>query len=157
MFMTDHTPPSAELSLALPPSPPAEIEEVARPLRLILQPGGAMFEVAHPSALVGRHSQADVCLRVPDVSRRHCRLVHHDGIWQVYDLQSLNGVFVNGQRVAHATLNHRDVLGIGGLTFEVDLMDGQTTAILSPAASAAEHILGRIGEALAPEPRRLAS
>ena len=46
--------------------------------------------------LIGRHSQADIRLPLPDVSRRHCRFFFGEGVWQVLDLNSLNGVFLNG-------------------------------------------------------------
>jgi pSer/pThr/pTyr-binding forkhead associated (FHA) protein len=71
--------------------------------------------------LLGRHSDADVRLALPDISRRHCRVVYASNRWQVFDLNSLNGVFVNGDRVQQATLDQGDILQIGGLTFAVEL------------------------------------
>src|SRR5262249_50890628 len=71
--------------------------------------------------LVGRHSCADVRLSLPDVSRRHCRFVFADGSWRVVDMNSLNGLFVNGERLQEATLFHGDRIRIGSLTFEADL------------------------------------
>jgi pSer/pThr/pTyr-binding forkhead associated (FHA) protein len=71
--------------------------------------------------LIGRHSDADVRLSLPDVSRRHCRLVFAASRWQIFDLNSLNGVFVNGDRVQQATLDDGDIIRIGGLTFQVEL------------------------------------
>src|ERR1700722_7201356 len=87
------------------------------PLRLLLQPGGAVIEVDRPDTLIGRHSEADVRLPLPDVSRRHCRLSFVDGGWQVVDLNSLNGIKVNGEKVLEAPLEQGDLLGIGGFTF----------------------------------------
>jgi pSer/pThr/pTyr-binding forkhead associated (FHA) protein len=91
------------------------------PLKLLLQPGGLSVELNKPNMLLGRHSEADVRLALPDVSRRHCRFVFADGAWQVTDLNSLNGVFVNDSRLAEATLCHGDRVRIGSLTFLVDL------------------------------------
>jgi pSer/pThr/pTyr-binding forkhead associated (FHA) protein len=91
------------------------------PLRLLLQPGGLTLNVDKPDTLVGRHSAADVRLSLPDVSRRHCRFTFVDGCWQVHDLNSLNGVFVNGERLQEAVVRHGDRLRIGSLTFEVAL------------------------------------
>src|SRR5229473_2849513 len=65
------------------------------PLKLILQPNGPVLELTRPDTLMGRHSEADVRLPLPDVSRRHCRFLFADGAWQIFDLDSLNGVFVN--------------------------------------------------------------
>jgi hypothetical protein len=91
------------------------------PLRLILQPSGASVELTQPDVLMGRHSQADVRLPLPDVSRRHCRFFFGQGAWQVLDLNSLNGVFVNGEPIRQTTLKQGDLIRIGGFTFAVDL------------------------------------
>ena len=89
------------------------------PLRLILQPGGATIELTQPDMLLGRHSRADVRLPLPDVSRRHCRFLFTQGTWQVIDLNSLNGVYVNGQRMHEATVYDGDKIRLGGFTFAV--------------------------------------
>jgi hypothetical protein len=107
---------AASAALPQPPVPPDFI-----PLRLFLHPAGAMMEVTRADALVGRHTDADVRLPLPDVSRRHCRLVWQDGRWQVLDLNSLNGVFVNDRQVQQATLQAGDLLRIGGFVFRVEL------------------------------------
>jgi pSer/pThr/pTyr-binding forkhead associated (FHA) protein len=100
-----------------PPSVPADFV----PLRLVLLPSRLVVEFTRPETLVGRHSSADVRLPLPDVSRRHCRFVYHHGTWQVFDLASLNGIFVNGVKVTQATLHDRDVIDIGGFRFVVEL------------------------------------
>ncbi len=91
------------------------------PMRLVLQPGGFSVELTRPEMLVGRHSVVDVRLRSPEVSRRHCRFVFAEGHWQVFDLSSLNGVWVNGLRVQRAILQNKDVLHIGSYDFEVEI------------------------------------
>ena len=91
------------------------------PLRLVLQPSGLVVELSEPDMVIGRHSTADVRLPLPDVSRRHCRFVYADGCWQVFDLNSLNGVHLNGEPVGQAILQPHDILRIGGFTFEVDI------------------------------------
>lgn len=90
------------------------------PLRLLLQPGGLCVELHKPSMMLGRHSEADVRLALPDVSRRHCRFVFGDGAWQVVDLHSLNGIWVNEVRLDEATLSAGDRLRVGSLTFAVE-------------------------------------
>jgi pSer/pThr/pTyr-binding forkhead associated (FHA) protein len=91
------------------------------PLRLTLVSGGSSITLTQQDMLVGRHSDADVRLHLPDVSRRHCRFRFCDGTWRVYDLQSTNGVFVNDERVGQAELHNADVVRIGGYTFEVQV------------------------------------
>jgi pSer/pThr/pTyr-binding forkhead associated (FHA) protein len=121
------------------------------PLRLVLRPGGQVVECTRPDLVVGRHSHADVRLPLPDVSRRHCRLVCADGGWQVFDLNSLNGVFVNGEQVQQATLRHRDQLKIGGFLLEVDLEPGDPTVRLSDEDPPPDGVLRSIADAL-PDP-----
>jgi predicted component of type VI protein secretion system len=97
------------------------------PLRLVLYPGGCAMALTRPDMVVGRHSSVDLRLHLPDVSRRHCRFVFAEGSWHVFDLGSLNGVFVNDERIEQAALCHGDLIRIGSYTFEVDL-EGQTDA-----------------------------
>ena len=91
------------------------------PLRLVLQASGTVIEVTRPDTIIGRHTDADIRLPLPDVSRRHCRLIFLDGGWQIMDLNSLNGVQVNGEQVLLAPLEQDDQIRIGGFTFVVDL------------------------------------
>jgi len=118
------------------------------PMRLLLQPGGLSVTLSRPDMLVGRHSDADVRLALPDISRRHCRFVFTDNRWQVFDLNSLNGLYVNGERVQQACLAHRDRISIGSLTFEVDLAG-------EPRPK--DGVLRSIADALPSEERRKAS
>jgi pSer/pThr/pTyr-binding forkhead associated (FHA) protein len=125
------------------------------PLRLVLQPTGAVIEIRRPDVVVGRHSAADVRLSLPDVSRRHCRLFHAEGQWAVVDLDSLNGVWVNQEAVDHAVLHQGDLLRLGGFTFMVDLSQP-----IAATDGANDGVLRSIFSALPPpddEQRRLAS
>src|SRR5205807_8581908 len=55
------------------------------------------------------------------VSRRHCLISVHDGYVTVEDLDSVNGTFVNGKRVAgREVLRPGDHLGIGALRFVIE-------------------------------------
>jgi pSer/pThr/pTyr-binding forkhead associated (FHA) protein len=91
------------------------------PLRLLLQPGGLCVELAKTDNLVGRHSEADVRLALPDISRRHCRFSFNEGGWRVTDLNSLNGTFVNDVRLQHSPVSNGDRVRLAGLTFLVEL------------------------------------
>jgi pSer/pThr/pTyr-binding forkhead associated (FHA) protein len=125
------------------------------PLRLILQPSGAAVELTQPDVLLGRHSQADVRLPLPDVSRRHCRFLFSQGVWQVIDLNSLNGVFLNGEPIRQATLHQGDLLRIGGFIFAVDLNGANTEA--AESAASAGLIRGLFKRPADTEPHRRAS
>jgi transcriptional regulator with PAS, ATPase and Fis domain len=63
--------------------------------------------------VVGRDPSCDTVLEGTDVSRRHAELRVDGPLLVVRDLQSSNGVFVNGVRTADAPLGHGDVLRCG--------------------------------------------
>ncbi len=63
---------------------------------------------------IGRADEADVQLDGADVSRLHARIVRTEaGAYELEDLASRNGTFVNGQRVQRARLTFGDRIKIG--------------------------------------------
>ena len=62
---------------------------------------------------IGRSLAADIRFDDPTVSRRHAMLHRSEGVARVLDDRSLNGVFVNGDRVDLQTLSDGDELTIG--------------------------------------------
>lgn len=119
------------------------------PMKLIMYPHGVTVDVAKPDTLVGRTSGVDLRLPLADVSRQHCRFICKDQRWQVVDLNSLNGVYVNDERVSHAVLRHRDIIRIGGFVFEVDLAVNEAT--LPTPMTQDERVLRSIAHVLKPK------
>ena len=62
---------------------------------------------------IGRAPRADFIVDAPLVSRVHCRLSAGAAELEVVDLESTNGTYVNGERVARAILRRGDRLGVG--------------------------------------------
>jgi hypothetical protein len=62
---------------------------------------------------VGRSLAADIRFDDPTVSRRHALIVRQPDGLRVLDDRSLNGVFVNGERVEWSTLADRDEIVVG--------------------------------------------
>lgn len=139
-------PPARSAGEETTPYPPPDLV----PMRLVLKPGPMAVELYESDVLFGRHSQADVRLPLPDVSRHHCRFVFTGGQWYVFDQNSLNGVFVNDERVKRATLKHGDEVRIGGFTFVVDLRMGKSEPPARREARKAVRILRNMDEALPP-------
>jgi predicted component of type VI protein secretion system len=108
-----------------------QAESEVAPLRLRLRPGRFAVQLTRSGLVFGRHSSADVRLPLPDVSRQHCRFVYEAGRWQVIDLDSLNGVFVNDAPVRRADLHDHDTVRIGGFIFDVDMGGGESTLAVS--------------------------
>lgn len=63
-------------------------------------------------ATLGRSPENEIVLADPLVSRQHARLVLGEGL-AIEDLGSLNGTFVNGERVGRTTLAPNDAIVIG--------------------------------------------
>ena len=67
-----------------------------------------------PLTRLGRHPQSDISLDDITVSRRHADIERlADGGYEIRDAGSLNGTYVNGQRVEKARLNNGDEVQIG--------------------------------------------
>ncbi len=73
---------------------------------------------------IGRSSGAEFMVDAALVSRLHCRLTAGATELQVHDLDSTNGTFVNGNRVADATLKEGDRLGVGRVELVVSRAAG---------------------------------
>jgi len=79
--------------------------------------GGDPIALLQSPLLIGRRSACDIALRFPDVSSRHCTLTFEDGFWVAEDLQSRNGIRVNGERVDRKVLLPEDRISIAGHRF----------------------------------------
>ena len=101
----------------------AEVDVAQKPLtRALLITNGKRFVIDLPRAVVGRSQRCDYVLSDPNVSRRHFELELRGADWYVVDLDSTNGVSVNGRRVATSQLSPGDeiVVGSSSLRFDVD-------------------------------------
>jgi pSer/pThr/pTyr-binding forkhead associated (FHA) protein len=92
-------PPPPPSTASLTPVPPTAaalaVLEVARgPL------GGKTFRIERPVCAIGRGDHNDVRLNDASVSSSHATLLQKRGTWYVVDLQSANGTYVDGYRVA---------------------------------------------------------
>jgi hypothetical protein len=121
------------------------------PLRLRMESDGQRIEVTCPIALVGRHSDADLRIAHPEISRRHCRFAFEGGVWRVRDLKSLNGVLLNNQPIVDATLYAGDRLRLGGVGI---LIEAATPMRLLPIEDDRNEKLRQIIEVLPADQRR---
>jgi hypothetical protein len=83
-------------------------------------PSTVSFDLMDPVTLLGRDETSDLLLPLPWVSRRHARLRVHPWGVHIEDLGSLNGIYVNGQRMREATLTTGDRLALGDQVFAVE-------------------------------------
>jgi FOG: FHA domain len=83
---------------------------------LIVQRGpnsGARFLLDPEVTNAGRSPKSDIFLDDVTVSRRHCQFIAHQGGFLVRDSGSLNGTYVNRERVDQAELHAGDEVQIG--------------------------------------------
>lgn len=80
------------------------------------------FGDADERVRMGRSPECEVVIDNLGVSRVHCEVVQKPGYFQLRDLESGNGTFVNGARVENYNLNQGDVISLGKFTirFEAD-------------------------------------
>jgi FHA domain/zinc-ribbon domain len=74
---------------------------------------GARFVLDAEVTRAGRHPESDIFLDDITVSRRHAEFVHNDDGYAVRDVGSLNGTYVNRERIEESTLASGDEVQIG--------------------------------------------
>ena len=96
-----------------PPGHPDQLPSVdRRPTARMPLPAKAMR--------IGRVPDNDLVLSDLNVSRHHAELrKSRTGSYEIVDLGSHNGTFVNGQRVSSQMLTEHDIVGIGNSTFRL--------------------------------------
>jgi pSer/pThr/pTyr-binding forkhead associated (FHA) protein len=109
------------------PAVEAETEEeveVAPPLEplekgsamLVIKKGpdaGMSFTIDRDAIVIGRHPESDIFLDDITVSRRHAE-IHREGTdFTLVDTGSLNGTYLNRERIESAALSNGDEVQIG--------------------------------------------
>lgn len=84
--------------------------------------------------LLGRGQGCDMVLGDKLVSRHHARIYLAWGRWHAEDLDSTNGLFVNGDRIKRRALRHGDEIGLGDAILVYD--DGRGLSLSGEATCA---------------------
>ncbi len=74
---------------------------------------GSRFVLEHDRTEAGRHPESDIFLDDITVSRRHAEFVRQNSGYLVRDVGSLNGTYVNRERIDEGTLRNGDEVQIG--------------------------------------------
>ncbi|MGI8469703.1 MAG: FHA domain-containing protein [Pyrinomonadaceae bacterium] len=69
---------------------------------------------------IGRDGASDIKLDGLQISNRHARLAQSNGAIVVEDLNSTNGVYVNGQKISRHAISPQDAVQIGAFQIRVD-------------------------------------
>ncbi len=140
-------------ALADEPTTAAELPEEAmteapRHAGFIVQHRGKLERIVAwkgEQVVAGRAADCDIVLGIDEVSRRHARFERAGDRFEVCDLGSVNGTFVNGRRVEREALHADDVVQIEDfkLTFVLDRQPIEE--MCAPPAAPAPQDAGRLG------------
>ena len=100
--------------------------------------GGDPIPLLKKGLLIGRRESCDIVLRFSNVSAHHCQLTVNAGYWHVRDLQSRNGVKVNGVRVTDKRVDPGDILSIAKHKYEVNYSPMDLGAVGPPPPDVAD-------------------
>jgi predicted component of type VI protein secretion system len=93
------------------------------PAQLLALTDGPSIVLDKPILLLGRHPECDIQIDSRKVSRRHCCIAQVADYLVVRDLDSTNGIRVNGARVQEGKLRNGDELTIGNHRYQVSWDD----------------------------------
>lgn len=87
-----------------------------REAELILRREGhpeEIFQLQSAETLIGRAPTNDLRFKDESMSREHAVILWEDGVYTIEDLQSTNGIRVNGKKQRSAELQDGDEVWIG--------------------------------------------
>jgi ABC transport system ATP-binding/permease protein len=100
------------------PPPRPRIDPLLSQSRVDVRPT-AVLRAPIKTLRIGRADDNDVVLADLNVSRHHAELRNMGGRYEIVDLGSHNGTYLNGQRITRAPVTERDLVGIGLATFRL--------------------------------------
>jgi Protein of unknown function (DUF3662)/FHA domain len=109
----DAVPAQAEPGATMVYRPEEQPEPAPQEQVVVLTVDGTRHEVPGSRALLGRSKESDVRISDPNVSRRHAEVRAEGSAYWIVDLDSTNGVLVNGRREKRAKLSDGDTITLG--------------------------------------------
>jgi predicted component of type VI protein secretion system len=89
------------------------------PPELVSVTDGAHILLDKPILLLGRHQECDIQLNSRKVSRRHCCIAQVSDYLVIRDLDSTNGIRINGVKTREGKLRPGDELTIGHFLYRI--------------------------------------
>jgi pSer/pThr/pTyr-binding forkhead associated (FHA) protein len=91
-----------------------DAEEAPRLVVVSAELKGQEYACIRTEMKIGRTDDNDIVIDHRSLSRTHAKVVREDnGEWRILDMQSANGLTVNGESYAQAPLNNGDVVELG--------------------------------------------
>ena len=101
-----------------------DAEPAAPEANVALTFGGKRHTIVEARAVLGRSKDCDIQVPDPNVSRRHAEILRDGSTHTLVDLDSTNGIEVDGRRVKRLTLEDgtRFTLGSTEIAFSRELL-----------------------------------
>src|SRR3954467_9141054 len=99
--------PAAAIDAPVPSQPPARLVVMTTPF------SGQEYVLDRASVVIGRTQENDIVLNHKSISRHHAKLIRDGDRYVVVDLESANGVRVNGAEYERVELQSGDIVELG--------------------------------------------
>jgi predicted component of type VI protein secretion system len=114
------------------------------PAQLVSLTEGPTILLDRPIILIGRHPECDIQIDSRKVSRRHCCIAQVNDYLVVRDLDSTNGIRINGIPVLEGRLAPGDELAIGSHRYRVVWDDAPVSP--SPQTQAKQSLVAALDD-----------
>jgi pSer/pThr/pTyr-binding forkhead associated (FHA) protein len=102
---------------------------------LLIVGSSNVYSFDKPIIRIGRLEDNDLIIDDPRISRYHAELRYHEGHFQIVDMNSTGGTFVNGVKINGQVLDKGDVITLAG----IHLVFGQDEFPTSETTSSYKH------------------
>jgi pSer/pThr/pTyr-binding forkhead associated (FHA) protein len=82
------------------------------PNAFLIIAGSKIFQIDSEITKIGRSFDNDLVFEYPQVSRKHAELRYSNGQFEIQDLGSTGGTFVNGVKIKQQQLKKGDVISL---------------------------------------------
>lgn len=96
---------------------PQRVAAVPRLVCVSTSYAGREFSLTRPELIIGRVEDNDIVIEHRSVSRNHAKIVFDGRVHKIIDLQSANGILVNGEEYAMTDLRKNDLIELGHVRF----------------------------------------
>ena len=91
--------------------------------------GGDAIPLARTVMTIGRRETCDICLKFQNVSGTHAELAYKNGVWEIRDMGSANGIKVNGERTLRRPLRPGDEISLANHKYTIQYQLAAGTSV----------------------------
>jgi adenylate cyclase len=105
--------------------------------------GGDAIPLVSEVMTIGRRPSCDIRLNFQNISGTHCELALKNGVWHIRDLNSTNGVKVQGERTLRRPLRPGDEISIAGHKYVIQYRLAAGTKLEEIFAEEEDNVFGQ--------------